>query len=139
MSNKIIPYLIVAALLVLFSCDEKPVFVNCNECVADEPLTAGIKIKLEAETGNWVLINVYRGAIEDSVLVDTITTDSVDYTYTGEVNTKYTFTAEYHIVSGKIIVAVDTAWPRVKYEKQQCQDPCYFIYDNNVNLRIKYH
>jgi hypothetical protein len=139
MTKKIILYSVFAVLLILFSCDEKVLFVNCGECVADEPTTADIKLKLEPETGNWVFVNVYRGVVEDSVLVDSFTTDSVDYTYHGDVNTKYTFTAQYLSSSGKTYVAVDTAWPRVKYEKQQCQDPCYFIYDNNVNLRIKYH
>jgi hypothetical protein len=139
MTKRIIIYSVLAALLMLFSCDEKAVFVNCSECVADEPVSASIKLKLEPETGNWIIVNVYRGVVEDSVLVDSFTTDSPDYTYNGDVNTKYTFTAQYLSASGKTYVAVDTAWPRVKYEKRQCQDPCYFIYDNNVNLRIKYH
>ncbi len=122
----------------LFSCNDKILFVNCSQCVADEPKTADINLNLEPETGNFVNVNVYRGPLEDSILVDSFTTGSVDYTYTGEINTKYTFTAQYLTTSGKIIVAVNTAWPRVKYEKQQCQNPCYYIYDKDVNLRIKY-
>ena len=125
-------------LLLLFSCNDKIIFVICSQCVADEPKTADIKLNLEPETGSFINVNVYRGLIEDSVLVDSFTTDSAEYTYIGEVNTKYTFTAEYLTRSGNTIIAVNTAWPRVKYEKQQCQNPCYYTYDKTVNLRIKY-
>jgi len=139
MTKRILIATVFAVIVLLFSCNDRILFVNCSECVTDEPLKADIKLKIEPETGNWVDIKVYRGVIEDSIIVDSFTTDSPDYTYSGELNTRYTFTAEYLFsVSGKRIIAVNSAWPRVRYEKKQCQNPCYYIYDNVVNLRIKY-
>jgi len=52
-------------------------------------------------------------------------------------NKKYTVTATYQI-DGDTYIAVDSAFPRVKYTKEQCEDPCYFVYDRIVDLRIKY-
>jgi hypothetical protein len=137
--KKIYIYPLFASMLLFMACDEKIVFVNCSECKAEEPVTAGILLKLEPENTNYTNVKVYRGTIEDSILVDSFTTESTDYTYKAEVNTRYTFTAEYLSFTGRTTIAVNSAFPRVKYEKTQCQNPCYYVYDNSVNLRIKYH
>ena len=137
--KKTIIYIISVVVLILLSCNEKIIFVTCSECVADEPTTASIELKLEPEASNWVTVRVYRGNIEDSVLVDTFTSSAAEETYTGDVNTRYTFSAEYFSQTGRRTIAFDTAYPRVKFEDKQCDNPCYFVYDNKVNLRIKYH
>lgn len=132
-------YLLFAILLLLLSCDDKIIIVNCSDCTADEPEKADIVLKLEPETGSFVLVRVYRGPLEDNIMIDSFTTESTQYTYTADLNTKYTFTAEYLLVTGTTIVVVNSAYPRVKYEKDQCEHNCFFVYGNKVNLRIKYH
>jgi hypothetical protein len=57
--------------------------------------------------------------------------------YDVPINKKYTATATYYKSDIKY-VAVDSATPRVKYDKNQCDDPCYFVYDRVVDLRLKY-
>jgi hypothetical protein len=52
-------------------------------------------------------------------------------------NKKYTATAMYYYADNNYVV-VDSAFPKVKYEKDQCNDPCYFVYDRVVNLRLHY-
>jgi len=121
-----------------FSCEEQPFFVKCDECTTDEPLKAQLKIKLDKPYyGVPTVINVYSGNLEDNVLYGTITTSSDETSLTVTLNKKYTVTATYYIGSISY-VAVDSATPRVSYNKEQCNDPCYYIYDNDVNLRLKY-
>jgi hypothetical protein len=139
MMKKSIKYLLFAVVLLMLSCEEKIMIVNCSDCTTDEPTTASLHLKLEPQTINNTLVKVYRGVLEDSILIDSFTTDSEEYSYTANLNTKYTFTAEYFSQSGKTIIAVNSAYPKVRYEKQQCDNPCFYVYDNKVNLRIKYH
>jgi len=121
-----------------FSCEEQPFFVKCDECVADEPLKADLKMKLDRQSyGVLTIIDVYTGNLEDNILYRTITTSSDETSISVTLNQKYTVTATYYI-DGAYFIAVDAATPRVTYNKDQCNDPCYYIYDRDVNLRLKY-
>jgi hypothetical protein len=121
-----------------FSCEEKPVFVQCDECVSEEPLKAELKMKLDNYGySGGTIINVYTGNLEDDILYRTFTTNSTESSISVTLNQKYTVTATYYIPS-KYYVAVDSATPRVEYNKDQCTDPCYYIYDREVDLRLKY-
>jgi hypothetical protein len=122
----------------IFSCEEKPFFVQCDECVPDEPLKANLKMKLDHPyDGVPTLINVYTGNLEDSIIYRTIQTSSDNTSVSVTLNQKYTVTATYNM-NGTTYIAVDSATPRVTYNKDQCTDPCYFIYDREVDLRLKY-
>jgi hypothetical protein len=48
----------------------------------------------------------------------------------------YSATATYYISNDHIVV-VDAAIPRVTYSEDQCEDPCYYIYDTKLDLRLK--
>lgn len=124
------------AIIVIFSCEGKEWIVNCVDCQTNEPYNATIKIKLR-ETGNPVTINIYEGDIEDDILYASYITNGSDYSLQTGLNRKYTFAATYSI-EGKTYIAVNSTIPRVKYEESECEDPCYFIYDNIVDLRLKY-
>lgn len=100
------------------------------------PLEAILKISL-TNTVASVLVTVYEGELEDSVFYKSSVTDGADYNFVVILNKKYTVTAEYQI-NGNTYIAVDTATPRVKYTEDQCEDPCYFVYDRKINLRLKY-
>lgn len=121
-----------------FSCEKQPFLVKCNECTKDEPLKAQLKMKLDkSPDGKSIVINVYSGNLEDNILYGTISTLAEETSLTVTLNKKYTVTATYYIDSISYI-AVDSATPRVSYNKDQCNDPCYYIYDNDVNLKLKY-
>lgn len=129
-----------AALFVLFaacfSCEEKGWFIKCNDCTPDEPADAILNIKLNS-TGTAVRVNIFEGNLEDSIFYLTEVVTWPEFSYYVPLNKKYTVTATYYF-DGKKYVAVDSATPRVRYTNSQCDDPCYYIYDNDVNLRIKY-
>jgi hypothetical protein len=121
-----------------FSCEEKPFFVKCDECVATEPLKAELKMKLDRPNyGVTTIVNVYTGNLEDNIIYKTFQTSSDQTSVSVTLNQKYTVTATYY-VDGTYYIAVDSATPRVTYNKDQCNDPCYYTYDREVDLRLKY-
>jgi hypothetical protein len=124
-------------LIILFSCEDKIVLVKCADCVLDEPLKTDLVIKLEKPyASNVTVIRVYEGNIEDSVLYATKDYLGTETTIPVTLNKKYTVTATYNI--GKTYVAIDATTPQVRYEKSQCDDPCYYVYNRDIDLRLKY-
>jgi hypothetical protein len=125
--------------LLCFSCEDQGLIVNCTECTANEPLETNLDIKFDDSfSGSPVIFDVYEGVLEDHVLYssDTLVGSGIKISVT--LNKKYTVTATYTSDSGTKYIAVDSAWPKVKYEQDQCDDPCFFIYGKDVDLRIKY-
>jgi hypothetical protein len=125
-------------LVFCFSCEEQGLFVDCRDCTASEPLDTYLEINLDMnfQTGE-TLVKIYEGNLEDSILYKTRQVSGLYTTVTVLTNKKYTVTATYYI-PGNYYIVVDSATPRVKYEKKQCDDPCYFVYDKVVDLRLKY-
>ena len=131
---------IVTILIVLcFSCEDQGLTVKCPDCTADEPVSTFLEVKLN--TGNLVgetLINVYEGNIEDSIIYKTFYTTAANITIDVKLNKKYTVSAIYYI-SDNYYIAVDSAFPRVKFDKTTCDDPCFYVYDKTIDLRLKYN
>jgi hypothetical protein len=125
-------------LVMFFSCEKQGFFVNCSECTADEPTDTDVQMKVSITEDNpSVLIRIYEGFLGDSILYSTYSAILRNSYINLNLNKQYTFTATYYI-KGVKYVTVDSATPRVKYEKNQCDNPCYFVYDKVVNLRLKY-
>ena len=121
---------------ILFSCEEQGLIIDCSECLSYQPELVKLTVKLK-DINLPVRVNVYEGVLEDSVLYDFVETQGMAYNFMVRLNKKYTITATYNI--GEITyTAVDSATPKVKYVKEQCEDPCYFMYDTIVDLRLKY-
>ena len=119
-----------------YTCEENGWLIICQECIAELPLETTLKISLSVpETP--VLVTVYEGELEDSVIYKSALTGGTVYNFQVKMNKKYTVTAKYQI-DGNTYIAVDTATPRVKYTKDQCEEPCYFVYDRKLDLRLKY-
>lgn len=119
-----------------YTCEENGWLINCSECITEEPMEATLKVSL-SNTESSVLLTVYEGELEDSVIYKSSSTVGSVYNFIVILNKKYTVTAKY-LIDGNTYIAVDTATPRVKYSKDQCEEPCYFIYDRKINLRLKY-
>jgi hypothetical protein len=129
----------VAAVFVLsLSCEDQGLIVKCPDCVSDEPTKTDLIVKLDPSVSSYLtLITVYEGNIEDSVIYSSFNTTSSEATISVTLNKKYTVTATYHSLNN-YYVAVDAAQPRVRYEKSQCDNPCYYVYDKSLDLRLKY-
>ena len=125
-------------LVFFLSCEKTgPFIVKCADCTADEPTKTELDIKIDIYESGLTSIKIYEGNLEDSILYAKFNYGSTHATYQVPLNKKFTVTATYYI-SGKKYIAVDSAFPRVKYDKSSCQDPCYYIYDKMVNLRLNY-
>jgi hypothetical protein len=127
-------------LVIAFSCEEQGLFLDCQDCTAEIPTEALLEAKLDDNINGTTRIDIYEGNIEDNILYGTF--DASNYSVFNRhvpINKKYTVSATYYVsLSDKRFVAIDSATPRVKYEKAKCSDPCYFVYDRIVNLKIKY-
>ncbi len=129
--------LLLLVTIVFFSCEDQGFIVKCPDCLADEPVNTDLEIKLDFDAGNPVLVKVFEGNLEDSVLYNSVNVLASSTTISVTMNKKYTVTATYHI-GDNYYTTVDSATPRVRYEKDLCDKPCYFIYDKTIDLRLKY-
>jgi hypothetical protein len=138
MLNKLFILSIFFILVFCFSCEEQGLIVKCSDCTINEPVDTQLDIKLDKHyQGTNIVLNIYEGNLEDSILYLTYTTGSPAASITVTLNKEYTVTSTYFSMGIKY-VAVDSATPRVRYEKDQCDDPCYFVYDRKIDLRLKY-
>jgi hypothetical protein len=138
MHKKLLILLIFFILVFFFSCEKQGLIVKCSDCTIDEPIDAQLDIKLEPGYQGSIVLKIYEGNLEDSIIYYTYVTGSPNPTsLTVTLNKKYTVTSTYYS-SGKKYIAVDSATPRVTYNKDQCDDPCYFVYDRKIDLRLKY-
>ena len=125
-------------LIFLLSCEDSLLIgVICEECKSSEPSETSLKIKL-SKTNQYsgIIINIYEGNLEDNILLKSFEVTTKEITQTLPINKKYTVTATYFIGECTYI-AVDSAFPRVKYDKSSCDSPCFWIYDSSVNVRLK--
>jgi hypothetical protein len=121
---------------VIFSCEEQGTFANCDDCIADEPLTATLEFTLDNSQYTRGKVFVYEGNIEDSILYASLSSSAASLSITVNINKLYTATTTYYIPD-KSYVVVDSAIPRVKYTESQCEEPCYYVYDRKLDLRLK--
>lgn len=122
----------------LFSCEDILIYVDCTKCKADEPSDAEIEIKVNSNY-NQVKINIFEGNIEDSVLYKSFVNSGTSASVTLPLNKTYTFAATYQTNVGDIYHVINSITPRVKHVEDQCDEPCYYVYDNKINLRLKYN
>ena len=135
--QKILKIISLCFLAIFFSCEDKGFIVQCSDCTTEEPVTAQLSATLDPDHFYGCLVQIWEGNLEDSILVNSYPTYEKVFTQEVVLNKKYTVTATYYI-SGNRYVAVDSSTPRVRYEKSQCNDPCFFVYDKKLELRLKY-
>lgn len=131
-------HIFLIALLTFLSCDEKFVIVNCNDCTPAEPIDVSLEITLDKKETSQIFISVYDGNIEDKILLKSFYTNADETEVKVKVNRKYTLTALYQEGGGSSFIVVNTAYPRVRYEMNQCEEPCYYVSDRKVKLKLKY-
>lgn len=119
-----------------YTCDENGWLLKCSDCVLEEPVFAILNMKLTDTEYNAHLV-VYEGELEDGVVYMSAEAVGPVYNVTVPLNKKYTVTAEY-LINGITYISVDALTPRIKFVEDQCDEPCYFVYDRKVDLRLKY-
>lgn len=132
----------IAAFLILcasFSCEKlESLFIYCPDCRSEEPLDAKLEIILnESYSFTPVRIKVFEGNLEDNNLTSESGVTSLRLSIYVPLNKIYTLTAEYISGTSSYIV-VNSVFPRVRYNEDQCDGPCYIVYDDVVDLKLKY-
>ncbi len=135
---KIIKLIAFIAITLLFSCEDLQL-INCEKCTISEPAEADLMIRVSEsfQSTSISVVSIYEGDLEDNILFKTAIPYDSEFPVKVPLNKKYTVTVTYSLTTGKY-VAVDSALPRIKFDEDQCDDPCYYIYDNTVNLKLKY-
>lgn len=130
---------LVLLLVVIFSCEKTGlIIVECDNCLPQEPTVTNLDIRLDISDAELVRINVYEGNLEDSILYASFRAlRNTTATYRVPINKRYTLTAQYQI-GGKQYITVDAAFPRVKFDKESCEEQCYYVYGKDLDLRLKY-
>jgi len=122
----------------LTSCEEL-FTVDCNECEYTEPKTCRLNIELgeSLNTRDPYELTIYRGTIEDGVVIyNEIVYNS--FSYTVSINSEYTVTASVE-KNGKQYTAVDATTPRTRLIEDVCEETCYLVVDNSVDLELMYY
>jgi hypothetical protein len=126
-------------LVTVFSC-EKGSITQCSDCSAEEPENVELTIYIDdpLSSSSSTIIRIYEGLLEDGILIKSYSFQGREATYfEAKVNKMYTITATYTI-SNRIYTAVDSTIPKVRYEPDMCDEPCYFVHNKTLNLRLKY-
>ena len=134
--NKIFRIILITSILFISGCEELYI-VDCSECDVNEPTDCLLQIKLQVINGASAYdVTIYRGKIEDGVVVYNIGTAS-SFSYRVGLNSEYTVTATT-VINGKVYTAIDSTRPKVKEITDACDDVCYWVINKSVNLKFKY-
>lgn len=134
---KIFRWIALVIVTMCFSCEDEPLIIDCAECQDEEPLEATIMIHLFDNPKNATTeIVVYEGYLEDNIIYTVISSITDFAEVVVPLNKRFTITATYPMTSATY-KAVDSVLPRVKFDDEQCENPCYYIYDNTANLKLK--
>ena len=126
------------SLILAFSCEKLEIY-DCSNCLDSIPAEPTLYIKLRSALGNEPSyhVRVYKGKIEDNILIDERVT-CCDFNIYGLINQEYSAIAtqfadgiKYNIVSGTTIKVVS--------QDDFCEDVCYIVTDNEIDLRKKYN
>ena len=120
------------------SCEGTEFSVKCSDCTKDEPYEATLTCKITQNSHNGTLVQIWEGKLEDSIFVlSKQVYSSGTFKTTVALNKQYTIAATYTI-DNKTYVAVNSATPRIVRSESKCDEECYYIYGNEVDLRLKY-
>lgn len=130
-------YIFFLIIVLIFSCEDSKYNTNCDDCLSEEPEQTTITTEMD-DSGNYgTLIMLYEGRIEDNVVLDSIRLYYTRYEKRVSLNRMYTITATYNI-NNKLYTVVNSTTPRVNYTETMCEEPCYFVYDRMMDLKLKY-
>jgi len=113
--------------------------IDCADCQIIEPRTGQLEIQLGEATDPNIIheVTIYRGNIEDGIVLYSASTYN-SFSYNVPLNSLYTVSSTTEI-NGKEYTAVDATRPRVDVITNVCEETCYWIVNNTVNLKLKYY
>ena len=141
-SRRQLVLILISAVFILLphhSCDIEDLKVfDCSECYTNKPEFSEAKISVTIDNENQqVPITVYLGSYDDGLIVyEDITTSLMNYVWL-ENEVDYTLVAEY-IRNGRTVNVVNGLTMKIRKDYENCNEPCYYVRNRNVNLKLKY-
>jgi len=127
-------------ILLLFSCEEG-YLTDCTRCYTSQNYNVILNIKLDNHDRNLEnpVLTLYEGPVSDGVIIEKYqvrNTNSI--VYQGALLYKdYSATLEFSY-NGRQYVTTAGACPKVRYDETTCEQPCWYIYDNIIDLNLRY-
>ncbi len=132
---------VVVLLTLLFSCEDS-IVSDCRDCYPES--TPPAQLKILYRNPDYVPLNpkvtLYEGAVEDSIIIRKYNIEMpVSYIEVDAILYKdYSATLEFFI-DGRRYITTAAACPKAGFDESSCEEPCYFVYDNVLDLRLRYH
>lgn len=127
-------------LLLLFSCEEGFI-TDCNDCYTSDDYQVILTIKYQGTTYVPIgaLITLYEGPVGDNLVLEKfyVKDPYSEIRYPAVLYKDYSATIEYTYADRHFILTAG-ACPKVKYDETTCEEPCYYVYDNVLDLTLRY-
>jgi hypothetical protein len=130
---------VVVLLTLLLSCEDS--FVSdCRECYPDG--VPRVKLEILYRNPDYVPYNpkvtLYEGAVEDGIIISQyIIEEALSFIEVDAILYKdYSATLEF-FRDGRKYITTAGASPKAGYDENSCEEPCHFIYDNVLDLRLR--
>jgi len=122
----------------LSSCEEGMI-TDCDYCYDNTagPFKLDIKVDNPVFMPYYVTITVYEGPVENNLVLYRFETDWHEVSIDAFLYKTYTVTADYYFY-GQHYTATDETCLQVRYDETTCENPCYFIFGNKMNLKLRY-
>ncbi|MDD4385219.1 MAG: hypothetical protein PHD06_08585 [Bacteroidales bacterium] len=136
--TKIIMLITVATILLSVSCDSFDLSpVNCDKCYTNKPEFDKFEIKLTINDENPnVTIKFYEDVFYDANLVSIKTVNVESMQWVAKTDKEYVFEAKY-IKDGRSYHVVNRGKLKTKLDNESCNESCYYVVGQSVDLRIK--
>jgi hypothetical protein len=127
-------------ILLLFSCEEG-YLTDCTRCYTSQNYSVILKINLDNHDRNFEnpVFTLYEGPVSDGVIIEKYqlrNTNSIVY-QDALLYKDYSATLEFSY-NGRQYVTTAGACPKVRYDETTCEQPCWYIYDNIIDLNLRY-
>lgn len=134
----ILAFLLIVNGIALKSCAiESITEFKCSECYTEEPSHTWVDLNVTINAENpEVPITIYVGPPENEVIYSYDLANETPYKVKVENETAYTVKAEYR-VDGRSRIVFNKIKTKIFYDYESCSEPCYWVSDKTVNLRIK--
>jgi len=124
----------------MYACSEK-IFtadVNCEECYQEKPDSAYLIIELTInDIYDSVPLTVYKDEVENNEVEWIDTAYANPFYLLVPVNKDFSVAAEYNDNKGKII-AIDGTKIKIKHVSSECDEDCWVIEEDDLDVKLKY-
>lgn len=132
---------VVCLVALLLSCEEN-IVKDCRDCYPGRIETASLIIKYGST--DYIPVNpkltLYEGAVEDGIILAEYSIDDhfLSFSYDALLYKDYTATLEFTL-DGRKYITTAGACPQLGYDDTSCEEPCWFVYNNTLDLRLRYN